>query len=242
MTLKLDPDRHALFLDFDGTLVEIAPRPDAILVEPRLPELLEQVVSQFSGAVAVISGRPLAEIDGFLSPARLAASGLHGLERRASPDGAIERDEPPASLDAVRQAIRSSGLLGGGVELEDKGLSLAVHYRQAPDAEEAVRRRMTELAGSHHDLALLAGKKVFEVKPASASKATAVRRFAELPVFRHRLPVFVGDDVTDEDGMRAAMALGGTAMKVGEGDTVAPVRISGVPALHAWLETLLTSG
>ena len=242
MTLQLDPDRYALFLDFDGTLVDIAPRPDAIEVAPTLPSLLDRLSDRFGGAVAVVSGRPLAEIDHYLAPARLVASGLHGLERRPAPDAAPDRDPPPASVDAGRRAIRDSGILGDGVVLEDKGLSLAVHYRLAPDREEPVRALVTDLTGAHEDLSLLSGKMVFEVKPASASKATAVRRLVGLPAFAGRLPVFVGDDVTDEDGMRAALDLGGDALKVGDGETVARHRLPTVAAVHQWLESLLRAG
>jgi trehalose 6-phosphate phosphatase len=229
----VEPARSALFLDFDGTLVDIAPRPDAVIVPGGLPALLCRLLELFGGAVAVVSGRPIAELDRFLSPAVLPAAGLHGLEWRAG--GPIERMEPPPSLDEVRSAVRASGLDGRGLRIEDKGLSLALHYREAPDLGGEVEALASAAAAPFGDLSILHGKMVVEIKPKAASKATAVRRFAQVQPFSGRHQVFVGDDVTDEDGMRAVLAAGGTAIKVGEGGTVARFRLSDPAAVHAWL-------
>lgn len=234
----LDPDRSALFLDFDGTLVEIAPRPDAVRVPVGLPALLRRLHHRFGGAVAVVSGRPVAEIDAFLGPAVLPVCGLHGLDWRPDPGRAPVRPPPPASIEDVRAVVAASGLGSTGVRVEDKGHAIALHYREAPDREEQVRALAAALADGHPDLALLDGKMVLELKPAGASKAAAVERFLDEPVFAGRTPVFVGDDVTDEDGMRAAQERGGFAVKVGDGASRADRRMPDVPAVHRWLAAL----
>jgi trehalose 6-phosphate phosphatase len=237
MTLDLEPDRNALFLDFDGTLVDIAPRPEAVVVPGDLPDLLIRVAERMGGAVALVSGRPIAELDAFLAPARLPAFGLHGLERRLA--GATEQAEAPPSIGEVRAAVAASGLAATGVRVEDKGLSIALHYREAPGLEDAVRELAAALVAPHTDLVILDGKMVQEIKPAFASKATAVRMLSSLPPFAGRRPVYIGDDVTDEEGMRAAIEARGEAVKVGPGPTVAGHRVADPAAVHALLRKIL---
>ncbi|HUG61982.1 MAG TPA: trehalose-phosphatase [Methylomirabilota bacterium] len=234
--LELDFERNALFLDFDGTLVDIAPRPEAVVVPAELPPLLMRLLDRFGGALAIVSGRPIAEIDRFLAPAVMPAAGLHGLEWRAG--ASTGRMEPPPSLDQIRRDVRETGLAERGVRIEDKGLSLALHYRDVPALGAAVLAMATAAAAAHPDLSVLNGKMVVEIKPKAASKASAVRRFAGLAPFAGRTPVFVGDDVTDEDGMRAALDAGGTAIKVGEGESVAPLRVAAPSDVHRWLSEL----
>lgn len=236
MFLDLEPDGDALFLDFDGTLVEIAPRPEDVVVPKALPGLLNGLQNRLGGALAVVSGRPIADLDAFLEPARFAASGLHGMESRWVPGGEIERTPPPESLEIVRRELNASGIAERGVRLEDKGLSIAAHYRAVPDEKDAVIELLHDLAAPFADLSVLAGKMVVEVKPSGYSKATAVERVMDHPPFAGRRPVFIGDDVTDEDGMRAAMARGGVGVKVGEGPSVADKRIGGVGNVLEWLE------
>lgn len=232
-----DPRRDALFLDFDGTLVDIAPTPDAVIVPTGLTTLLGQIAETFGGAVAVVSGRPVAELDRFLDPLRLAAAGLHGLEWRMGGD--IGRTDPPASLDALRTGIAASGLAARGLRVEDKGLSIALHYREAPHLGDEAGTFAANAAAAHPDLAVLAGKMVVEIKPRSASKASAVARFMAGAPFAGRRPVFVGDDVTDEDGMRAAIGAGGSGVKVGPGETVARTRLDDPAAVMSWLKKSL---
>jgi len=234
--LDLEPDRTALFLDFDGTLVDIAPAPDAIVVPPGLPALLAVLHGRLGGALAVVSGRPIAEIDRHLG-FELPAAGLHGLEQRLA--GAVVRPEPPSGLAAVRTAIAAAGVAADGVLVEDKGASIALHYRDVPARGPATVALARRLVGADPDLAVLAGKMVVEIKPKAASKAAAVHRFMGEPPFAGRRPVFVGDDVTDEDGMRAALAAGGRAVKVGPGVTVATDRLADPAAVAAWLARLL---
>jgi trehalose 6-phosphate phosphatase len=239
MTLDLEPDHIALFLDFDGTLVEIAPRPDAIVVPDGLVSLLAALAARVGGALAVISGRSVGTLDGYLRPARFPAAGIHGLEWRADPRAAVVRAPPPASLTEVRDALARSHLHAPGIQIEDKGASFAVHYRQAPDQGPAVEATLRALIAPHPDLDILNGKMVYEVKPLGASKAIAITRFLKLPPFEGRMPVFIGDDVTDEDGIAAAERLGGVGIKVGEGVTAASRRLPTVSAVHHWLGTML---
>lgn len=225
----------ALFLDFDGTLVEIAERPDAIRVERHLADTLGRLSTLLGGAVAIVSGRPLAEIDRHLSPARLPAAGLHGLQLRPLPGGVAEgpvaETMPPRVSERLQDFAERNGLL-----LEHKGLAVALHYRNRPDLADACRAMVREAVRDAPGLHVLDGKMVLEVKPAGGDKGRAVQAFMERPPFHGRLPVFVGDDVTDEDGFRAANEMGGFGVKVGSGPTSARYRAESVPAFLAWLD------
>lgn len=242
MLPPLLPDRDALFLDFDGTLVDIVPRPEDVVVPAELPPLIDGLADRFGGAVALISGRSIADLDRFLAPARFIASGLHGAERRDDPAGGVTRLPVPESLEWVRRGLAESAIESHGVRVEDKAASIAVHYRAAPHRGEEVLRLLHDLAAPHADLSVLAGKMVVEVKPSAFTKATAVAHAMDLPPFKGRRPLYVGDDVTDEDGMRAAASLGGGGVKVGEGPTVAGHRIGSVSALRRELARLLEAG
>lgn len=225
----------ALFLDFDGTLVEIADRPDAVRVERHLAGTLGRLSGLLGGAVAIISGRPLAEIDQHLSPARLPAAGLHGLQLRPLPD--TPADSPVAERIPSRIAARLRDFAErNGLLLEHKGLAVALHYRNRPELADACRALAQEVVRDAPGLHVLEGKMVLEVKPAGGDKGEAVRAFMERPPFRGRVPVFVGDDVTDEDGFRAANEMGGFGVKVGAGPTSAHYRAESVPVFLAWLD------
>jgi len=231
------PDRPALFLDFDGTLVEIAATPDAVAVAPGLTATLARLAERLGGALAVVSGRPVAAIDGFLAPLHLPVSGLHGLETRYAPGAPVERAAPVPNMVALRGALAREPF-PHGVLVEDKDVTIAVHYRLAPHAEDLVRRRIATLTAGADDLAVLHGKMVVEVKPRGASKGTAVAALMAAPPFAGRVPVFVGDDVTDEDGFAGAEALGGFGIKVGPGPTRARERLPSVTAVQGWLAGL----
>lgn len=238
---ELPAPRHgwALFLDFDGTLVEIAERPDAVRVERHLADTLRRLSALLGGAVAIVSGRPLAEIDQHLSPARLPAAGLHGLQLRPLPDIA---DASPASsptdqaIPAPLAARLTTFARRHGLLLENKGLAVALHYRNRPDLADTCRAMVRDVVRDAPGLHVLDGKMVLEVKPAGGDKGRAVQAFMERPPFRGRVPVFVGDDVTDEDGFRVASEMGGFGVKVGSGPTSARYRAESVPAFLAWLD------
>lgn len=210
------PALWCLFLDVDGTLLEIAPTPDAVRVDEPLRQLLRQVAGALDGAVALVSGRTLATIDRLFAPQRWPAAGLHGVERRDA-RGRVHRHVPASgSLEKARLALLHLASRTPGVLLEDKGFSIAVHYRAAPELESTLRGTVSEIAADlSPDYHLLEGKRVFEIKPAAATKADAVRAFMTEPPFAGRRPIYVGDDVTDLDGFAAVERAGGLSIAVG---------------------------
>jgi trehalose 6-phosphate phosphatase len=232
---------HALFLDFDGTLVEIALRPDQVRVRPDLPGLLNELARRLSGAVAVVSGRPFDELADMLAPYSGPLAGQHGFERRHG-DGHIIRRSPPPSLDRLRPLLARFAAHHVGVLLEDKGASLALHYRQMPSREEDCRALMRRLArASNGELEALDGKMVVELRSPLANKGRAIAEFLSEPPFLGRVPVFVGDDVTDEEGFAAVERAGGISVHVGSGATVARYRLAGVNEVLTWLAARLSA-
>lgn len=228
-------DSHtALFLDFDGTLVDLAARPEAVTVPADLVDLLGALRIRLAGALAVVSGRPLAQIDAHLAPLQLPAAGVHGTERRRA-DGELER-LAVADLDAASLAtLQALADRHAGVLLEIKPGATALHYRLAPDAEALCVAAMRTIAASRPDLSLLEGKCVLELKSAKSGKGRAIEAFLREPPFIGRRAVFAGDDVTDEAGFAAVQALGGIGIKVGEGPSVAHERLASPEAVRAWL-------
>ncbi|HIC81527.1 MAG TPA: trehalose-phosphatase [Kiloniellaceae bacterium] len=236
-TGPLPPEHCALFLDVDGTLLPIAPRPQDVRVPPLLLSLLANIQNRLEGALALVSGRCLDELDALFSPLHLSAAGVHGLERRKAA-GDIATDGPADVLKPLRQPLAGFAEAHPGLLLEDKGLAMALHFRQAPELEdEAERMVATLLRDSGAALELKRGKMVLEVKPKGANKGTAVAAFMEEPPFYGRVPIFVGDDVTDEDGFEAVNRLGGLSVKVGAAGaaTKAAYRLHDEAAVHAWL-------
>lgn len=240
--LPLPPDSApdwAWFLDLDGTLIEIAPTPSAIHMPPDLPRILKRLSERHGGALALVSGRSVGNIARLTDPYRFPAAGLHGLERETAGGTLIRPAELPG-LDNVRAML--APLDGGGVLIEDKGLSIAVHYRQAPERVEECRRAVEAAVAAHPEFTLLAGKMVFEIKPAGYDKGAAMRAFMAMPPFAGRVPVFVGDDVTDEYGFEAANDAGGISVLVGAPRaTRARFRLDSVQACHAWLTRAASS-
>ena len=226
--------RTALFLDFDGTIAEIAPEPELAFAPEATKAVIAALQDRLGGALAVVSGRRIADLDVLLSPLRFPAAGLHGLERR---DAAGRLHPAPVPASVARLRDRLAGLIGArpGVRLEDKGASLALHYREAPEAGPDCDAAMREAVRDLADLHLVHGKMVIEAKPKGATKGTAIRSFMAEPPFRGRVPIFAGDDVTDEDGFAVAAELGGAGIKVGAGETRARHRVPSVAALAAWL-------
>lgn len=228
------PDRgSALFFDFDGTLAELAARPDAVTVEAGVRDSLAAIGRALGGAVAIVSGRPVAEIDAQLRPLRLPVAGVHGAERRG-PDGLLRRIATP-DLAAPRALIEGFAARHAGLRCEPKPGAIALHYRQAPHLEDLCLQTMAEAQRRVDGMALLRGKMVIELKPRRAGKGHAVRAFLDERPFHRRRPWFFGDDVTDEVAFEAVLGLGGVAVKVGEGETLAPFRIAGPAALAGWM-------
>ena len=225
----------ALFLDFDGTLVELAMTPDAVVIPSKLRTILSTCAEAFGGAVAVVSGRPISTLDALLDPLRLPAAGLHGLELRL-PDGTVEEiAHRAAGLAGLRARFMSLVQEDARLVVEDKGSSLTLHFRRAPEREHELHELVAEAVVRHHGHHMMRGKMVLEIRPVHADKGTAIDRFLETPPFVGRLPVFAGDDITDEDGFAAVNRHGGISIKVGTGETQAAYRVPDVAALRGWL-------
>lgn len=234
-----DPAR-AYFLDIDGTLLEIAESPSGVRVDASLVAMIRRLHECTGGAVALISGRRVADIDGLFPSLRLPIAGQHGMERR-DPAGGMHR-HAPEGVDWPQLMARIHAAFAGvaGLTLEDKGLTLAVHFRENPSLEGVVGETLGRIvAASGAAIRLQPGKCVLEVKPAGRDKGTAIAEFMSEPPFRGRRPVFIGDDVTDEYGFRVVNDLDGDSVKVGSGETVARWRIEDVRAVRAWLADIL---
>ena len=237
-SLPRPQDDWALFLDVDGTLIEIADAPDRVSVDDRVHAILGGLDGRFGHAVALVSGRPIATLDALFAPLCLAAAGLHGLERRA-PDGNITRCAATgAHMDEVRRAVGEFVRRDPGLLVEDKGLTVALHYRRAAGREgEAVRFARSLVARLDDGLMLQHGKMVLEFRPAGPDKGDVVDGFMAAPPFRGRIPVFIGDDATDEDGFAAVNRLGGHSIRIGNSTaTAASWRIDNVETLLDWLD------
>lgn len=235
----LDVRHCAFFFDVDGTLAQIQPRPELVFIPPRSLMALEHLhVSEIP--IAVISGRPLSQLDDLLSPLRLPSAGVHGAERRTA-DGQLRNlslDE--ALFGRIYQELVQACAELPGLSLENKDVAFALHFRLAPEMEDAARALAEDFIERYGEvLALQPGKCVFELKPRGASKGEVIRTFMQEAPFKGRKPVFIGDDLTDEAGFKVVNELGGLSIKVGTGVTEAMQRLDSVEAVGAWLGTLL---
>jgi trehalose 6-phosphate phosphatase len=239
---ELQAGAIALFLDVDGTLVEIEREPGAVHVPDRLCLILRDLQQATGGALALVSGRTLAQLDRLFAPLRLSAAGLHGLERRNLRTEVMRARPEPAIFAAARARLAAFADGHPGVLLEDKGLTLALHYRNAP-AEQAAATETAEAAVAASDgaLVLLQGKMVLELKPPGIDKGQAIEAFMGEPPFAGRRPVFAGDDVTDEAGFEVVNQLGGVTIRIGAdaGPTAARHGQPEVSAMQSWLQALL---
>ncbi len=229
------PADAGFFLDIDGTLLDIAERPQLVRIDDDLGRLLATVRDASDGAVALISGRPVAEIDRLFGR-NFCAAGQHGAERRDFAGKMHRHRVPLAGLRKARTSLREMVARHPALVLEDKGMNLAVHYRLAPElgatVQEVVRRLAEELGD---DFGTQAGKMVMEIKPSGKDKGTAIAEFLEEAPFRGRLAVFIGDDLTDEFGFELINRVGGCSVKVGEGSSAAHWRLPNALAVRAWL-------
>ena len=232
-----DPD-WAWFFDIDGTLIELSSEPASLKDKQRLPELLEALHHRVGGALALVSGRSLSNMLQLIAPFRLPLAGCHGIERHLA-DGSILRPEQSPALKRARKTLTDFTNAHDGLFLEDKGLTLALHYRQAPDLEAACRSVIEQVATD--DLGWFSGKMVFEVMSRGYDKGNAVEAFMATAPFRGRKPVFLGDDLPDENGFRAAKAFGGLGILIGPPrSTAAMFQLENVTSMHAWLAALAT--
>jgi trehalose 6-phosphate phosphatase len=230
----------AFFLDVDGTLIGLADTPNAVRVDPPLLDLIGSLHRHSGGALALISGRMIADLQERLGLRQLPMAGLHGLERRDSAGRLWIHAAPPATKSSIKEALAPILARHPGLLLEDKGLTLALHYRLAPAMAGYVHRVMARFASAAgQGLELQRGKYVVEIKPAGIDKGSAIAEYlAEFP-FKGRRPVFMGDDLNDERGFAEVNRHDGISIKVGEGPSCARFRLPDVAAVHAWLGTAL---
>lgn len=232
------PGDIAILLDFDGTLVEIADHPDEVAVLPETRIVLASLARVLDGALAVVTGRAIGDIDRFLEPLCLPVAGVHGLERRGA-SGAVHASEVDSgAIATLREALQRLVGEEPGLLLETKPGSVALHYRARPELErrciEAVHRSVSGINGIN----LLHGKMVIEAKSGDHTKADAVAGFMAEPPFLGRLPIFAGDDSTDEFAFRAIGEHDGLSIKIGNGETAALYRASNTGEFLGWLTTL----
>ena len=225
-----------LFLDVDGTLIELTDSPLETFADANLKALLSSVAERLGGAVALVSGRSIRYLDQLFAPLRLPAAGLHGVERRKASGAMHGASFTDTQLDAVRAAANALVQAHPGTLLEDKGRTIAVHFRLAPQFESQVRHALEEAAkplGSNYHIQ--EGSMVLEIKPKGFSKAAAIKAFLKEPPFTGRTPVFVGDDLTDQEGLRAVEDQGGISVAVGT-RVNAQYRLADAAAVGEWLQ------
>ena len=227
-SLTSDLSECAILLDIDGTILDIAPAPQEVWVPPMLRHTLGRLQELTGGALALVSGRKLADIDVIFAPLQLAAIGGHGAELRPFP-GTEPRTRVGSLSKDLKRKLATLTELGPGIIVEDKGYSLALHYRLAPDKGPALRAAIASICAqmAPDSVDVLPGKQVFEVKPAGVSKAAAVRELMNYPPFNDRHPIFIGDDTTDEPVFGIIPDFGGLGFSVG--------RI--VPGVHGHFDT-----
>jgi trehalose 6-phosphate phosphatase len=206
-----------LFLDVDGTLIELTDTPSQTFADAEIKSLLSEAGERLGGAVALISGRKIATLDELFAPLKLPAAGLHGVERRKM-DGSIQGASfVDAQLEPARASLKALVAAHPGTLFEDKERTIAVHFRTAPHFAQAMRDAVVEIAkplGSNYHIQ--GGKMLYEIKPRGFSKATAIQAFMKEPPFRGRRPVFIGDDLTDRDGFAMVEEHGGLSIAVGD--------------------------
>ena len=236
---NLDPSNLALFLDVDGTLLDIEDHPADVRAEPALVTMLANLSAGLDGAMSLISGRQIADIDRIFSPVRFAAAGAHGSELRQHPDDPVATSQsslPATILDRLRTFVEQHP----GLLLEEKHGGASLHYRRAPELQDQctvfVRGLLHEI---EKDFRLIAGKMVLELAPIDHNKGAAISAMMQREPFSGRHAVFVGDDVTDEDGFQAVNAMRGIAIRVGDvRGSAAAYALPDVAAVRRWLETI----
>jgi trehalose 6-phosphate phosphatase len=240
--LLLSDEPVALFLDIDGTLLDVALTPSTVHVPAFLPELLDKLSARLSGALAIITGRPLSEVDRLLKPSKFVGAGVHGGQMRLTPTGNIERLTPefdPGLQAEIKKIVRDLP----GVVFEDKGSGIALHYRLVPNLQEPLMDLLEALLPLYPDqFKICGGRKVVELLPIGFSKGRALSSITSLPPFANKTPVMIGDDISDVDAFNAAEDLSGFGLKVA-GENFSPEESSfqGPADVLDWLQMLARS-
>jgi trehalose 6-phosphate phosphatase len=226
----------AYFFDLDGTLAAIKPHPDEVVVPPDVLHALNQLALQNQGALALISGRSMAELDKLAAPYRFPLAGVHGAERRDIHDHSHIVSLPSSLVQSLHAELTLALAALPGTELEAKGMAFALHYRRAPEHEAAVKALAASVVEKTPQLSLQPGKCVVELKPKGINKGEAIAAFMAEPPFRDKTPVFLGDDLTDEYGFTVVNQANGISVKVGPGDTGARWRLENVASVWQWVK------
>jgi len=228
-----------LFLDVDGTLIELNDTPSRSDADPEIRTLLRDVAERLNGAVALVSGRTIRSLDELFAPLKLPAAGLHGVERRKAGGAMQGASFVDAQLDLARAAVKRLVEAHPGTLAEDKGRIIALHFRMAPQHESSMRQAMIDIAkplGSNYQIQN--GNMVVEIKPRGFTKATAIKAFMQEPPFNGRRPVFAGDDLTDQDGFAMVEAQHG--ISIGVGNRVhGQHQLENVEAVRDWLREIV---
>ena len=233
-----DSGAMALFLDVDGTLIDFAASPEAAFAPAELPAILQSASRRLNGALALVSGRSIAELDRLMAPLQLPSSGLHGAELRLTPAGpATTPEKLPVELV---EALRGQLAPYDGAKLEDKGASIAIHYRAAPHLAAELHALLLRYIGRMEapPLELMVGELVYELKPPGFDKGTAISAFMQCAPFSGRKPVFIADHPIDQAGFATATSLGGYGLSVGRLLPGAACWFSDTEAVRAWLKDL----
>lgn len=229
------PDNPALFLDFDGTLVPFAETPDAIVVEQSVHTLLDGLHETLDGAFAMVTGRSVANLDKHLGHSRFTIAGVHGAEWRLAGESEVNT-VPGDSFDDARAVIQAFAADHPDLVAEEKSGGVTLHFRRAPHLRDDARHVMEKAFGHRPDFELMSGNMMWEARRQGVDKGAAIKRLMGTQEFTNRVPIFIGDDVTDEDGFHTMNQLGGMGVKVGQGETAAAYRLDDISSVHDWLE------
>jgi trehalose 6-phosphate phosphatase len=232
-------DSFAFFFDLDGTLAPIEKRPDWVFIPDDIKQVLGKIFSSTGGALALVSGRSLSELDALCDPLKCPVAGVHGAERRDA-NGAIHRIEiSPAAMSELGGKLKHAMQAFPGSVVEAKGMAYALHYRQAMKFEKDIHDLAQKMIRYYPQFALQPGKCVVELKPAGVDKGAAILAFMRETPFTGKTPLFIGDDLTDEAGFERVNTLDGITVKVGPGDTAAHYHLDSVTDVHDWLRSLI---
>ena len=232
---EIDAPHMAFFFDFDGTLAAIVDDPEQVSVSPAVLDALGDLYEISGGAVAIVSGRPIAALDRFLAPLKLPLSGVHGLESRDAAGQVRRGSYDHAALRQLTDRISAFAKDHAGLVIEEKPGSVALHYRRAPDLGDSALQLASALAAAIPGVRLMRGKMVVELRLGGRSKADAVSDFMAAAPFHGRKPLFAGDDVTDEDAISLVETMGGTGVKIGREETAASLMAPDRDAFERWL-------
>jgi trehalose 6-phosphate phosphatase len=230
----------AILLDVDGTILDLAPTPNEVTVPASLRDTMSRLSERTGGALALVSGRSLSDLDALFAPLRLPAVAGHGAELRRFAGGAPEAAGEPSLDPALRRKLRTVGRIAAGVLIEDKGYSVALHYRMAPDMEQVVRAEVDRIRIENPaaPIEILPGKSVLEIKQAGFNKGTGVRALMAQPPFASRQPIFIGDDVTDESVFEMIAEFDGLAFSVGRIASGVSGYFAKPEAVRGWLSRI----